>query len=131
MEEKSSQTIKVNIIDSEPWKNGLHIIKISENEFVELDIDPRVRLNKRIPEYWIFIDGPTNLKPLGLVDLLVRLDQFGMKHYRLCKNDFHKQKLLENVHIEQKPLYNCSHSFQSCFELKIIFCERCGKIKYI
>lgn len=81
--EKLSQTIKVNIIDSEPWKNGLHIIKISEQEFVTLNIDLRVRLHKRIPEYWIFVDGPTNIKPLGLVDLLVLPDKFGIKHYRL------------------------------------------------
>lgn len=115
------ESIEVTVLDSEFWKKGQCLIEISESEFKSFHMDDRKRLMKRKPECWIFVDtGSIKHIPNGDLTLFVSVSDSGKTTYSLD----------ENTIPQINESYVCSpHLFRPCIELRIIFCEKCGKTK--
>lgn len=120
--------ININVLDSEFWKPGQCIMRISEQEFDSFFIDKRKRLVKRKPEFWIFVETQSaKIIPLGENRLFVGINSFGKESYSLAPWD---TKSLEILNTDNS--FRCEpHLFRISKELRIIFCEKCGKIKQI
>ena len=116
-------SIQVRVLDCEFWKKGQCIIQIPESEFKSLHMDDRKRLVKRKPECWIFVNtGTIKHVPGGDLTLFVSVSDSEKTTYSLDPN----------VKPEVDESYVCSpHLFRSCVELRIIFCEKCGKTKSV
>lgn len=112
-------SIDITVFDSEFWKPGQCIIKISEQEFGFLFIDKRKRLMKRKPECWIFVDTQSiEHIPKSKCTLFVLADTSGKKNYSLQSS---VNKIPEMV---QGILHCPPHLFRCSAELHIIFCEK-------
>lgn len=114
------EPIEVTVLDCEFWKKGQCLIEISESEFKSFHMDARKRFMKRKPECWIFVDTGSIVNiPNGSLTLFVSVSDSGKTTYSLDQN-----KIPEST-----ESYVCSHLFRPCTELRIIFCEKCGKVK--
>jgi hypothetical protein len=113
----------INVIAYEYWKPGQCIVKITQNEFDNFIMNKRRRLLKRKPEYWVFI----NVKSIedfskDQCEIYISRSKHGDEIYSTSP---------EIVDNEPEP-YRCdSHLFRCSPELKIIFCEKCGKTKSV
>ena len=87
-------------------------------------MNDRKRLAKRKPECWIFVNtGSVKHIPNGELTLFVSIGDSGRTTYSLEDN-----ATPEIIEIPES--YVCSpHLFRPCSELRIIFCEKCGKTK--
>ena len=115
------ETVILNVLDCNFWKKGQCIIKISSQDYTL--VDRRSRLMKRSPEYWIFINmGEIEEIPIGNTKFYVK-DNNGRKTYSIFPDSHHEICI---------PIYICeSHLFRCSDGLKILFCEKCGKVKYL
>jgi hypothetical protein len=89
---------------------------------------------KRQPAFWIYVDAPADIKPMGLTNIQLVPGK---------KPDDYSYKVLEGekIPVDEIPshvdkTYNIPnacppHSFKCCIELKTLYCKKCGKTKPI
>jgi len=121
-------SINVTVLDSEYWKPGQCIIKISECEFDYLFTGERKRLSDRNPECWIIVDNQNDvLVAEGDCRLFIYIDSEGIKNYSVRQFEDSQESSSTDTNIKSCP----PHLFRCSQELRIIFCEKCGKNKPI
>jgi hypothetical protein len=135
-------SIRVGVFDCQTYNFKQKLVRISEDDMLLKSIDPRSRYLNRSPECWIFVDT-TVVIPNGMVTLKIAKTGLGeWKKYfydipPVISNDGVIDKV-ENLcesstapSIIGKKEEGCHHAFRPSIELKILYCEKCGKVVFI
>ncbi len=147
--ENTSSSIRVGVIDCLAWNLKQKLVRISEDDMFLQSIDTRKRYVNRNPECWIFVDTVV-VVPNGVVTLkIVKNGEWKNYFYdgdsTSCKESVEdKVENLcetfttlaitekEKTEVKEEEEERCwPHLFRPSIELKILYCEKCGKVVFI
>lgn len=62
--------INLNVLACEEWSSNQFIVRVSQADFISQEIDPRKRVTRKEPQWWIYIDSTQKI-PIGVQSISV------------------------------------------------------------